>query len=582
MIFVYPALMSENVDRRYFPGVVKTLELYYLQHIAEAAASGVLNFYVVQDSKGGYSEVRLESKSLEGEYEPMSLILEAGDVKLGDDSLEKKFLSKIVADIERAKSELARLEQQYAANEDVKTRIIRDNKGNEPTGRSTTDKQTGNTGYEDKNSNMFTNWRHALAEGERLEKEIDKMKKILDNLYKQRSSAEEKLYEAEKEAEDSAKGSSTKRYETTGGASVKLDTTTMMDLRPTSISIDVSIRVIKTNAIGRRSPSNQYEPKRQIPISVKLVPMVVKNFDDIYEVLIDDMYTNKFSALYKSAARGFMGKVQNWFGGTVRKFVNAFIPSEEVSVWRDILMSKKGFADASSFRNADRGPKYQKYAAAIVIMSADDIRHQEQNFFDKPQKMMKLFKMGWNSFAVLNDADQTLIFCSYYENGQCAKIPYTYLFHSLKALDIFKEMEQLGGFTRRVIGNFGRTNLKKLSESINVRNEVDRKITNSYNQYLNVAENKQVELTEDKAIGAGMGLSGGGIAGFGAGVAVSSKLYKKKLNDATQEYKNAKTPQDKKAAQTKIVAINRKMRNIGLATGAVGAVVGAAAGHNIG
>jgi hypothetical protein len=450
------------------------------------------------------------------------------------------------------------------------TDLLAENNGNEPTGRGT----KGNAPY--------VAWRNAVAKSDELEKSIDRLKRHLDNLYRQRGSAEEKVNEAEKEAEESAKGSSTKRHESTGGASVKLDTTTMMDLRPTSISIDVSIRVIKKSVFGKKSPSNQYEPKRQIPISVKLVPMVVKNFDDIYEVLIDDMYTNKFSALYKSASRGFMGKVQNWFGGTVRKFVNAFIPSEEVSVWRDILMSRKGFADASSFRSADRGPKYQKYAAAMVIMSADDIRHQEQNFFNDPRKMMKLFKMGWNSFAVLNDADQELIFCSYYENGQCAKIPYSYLFHSLKALDIFKEMEQLGGFTRRVIGNFGRTNLKKLSESIDVRNEVDRKITHSYNQYLSVAEGKQVQLKEDKAIGAGMGFSGGGIAGFGAGVAASSKLYKKKLNDATQEYKNAKTPQDKKAAQTKIVAINRKMRNIGLATGAVGAVAGMAAGHKLG
>jgi hypothetical protein len=483
MIFVYPALMSENVDRRYFPGIIKTLELYYLHHIAEAAASGVINFYVIQNSRGGYSEVKLESVQGMGDYKPQNIIYEAGEMKLGDDSPEEKYLNEIEAEISKLEGILSTKEKELATKKHVLANILARNGGKVPEGDS------------GKTAGLYRRYAITTNEIEALEATIEKIKNQLSTLYKSRSQAKEKLFDKQREDRDSEKGSSTKKYETTGAASVKVDTSAMMDLRPTSISIEVTVRVVKST-MGFKRPSNQYEPKRSIPISVKLVPMVVKNFDDIYDVLIDDMYTNKFSAMYKSAARGFMGRAQNWMGGAIRKFVNAFIPSEEVSVWRDILMSRKGFADASSFRNSDRGPKYQKYAAAMVILSADDIRHQEQNFFDNPRKMMKMFKMGWNSFAVLNDADQTLTFCSYYENGLCAKIPYTYLFHSLKATDIFKEMEQLSGFTRRVIGNFGRTNLKKLSESINVRNEVDRRVTKYYNEYSKVAESTQHTVNE--------------------------------------------------------------------------------------
>jgi hypothetical protein len=512
--------MSDNVDRRYFPGIIKTIELYYLQHIAEAAASGVLNFYVIQNSGGGFSEVRLESTSPLGDYEPLKFIQEESLDFGGPKPLDLKEVERIEQEIKNDKKKLQDAESDLNTKVSQRNRIIRqypsiERQRPEDTyqpeyrpmiGSGTYRGRPQRTGIDDESlasrgsvggaksgaGRHYQKYLQLTSDIERLEKEVSDLRRSIGDNKKLLSRAKENYINADKERQQAASkgGTTTRDFESTGAASVKVDTQAMVDLRPTSISIDISVRIIQKKMFGRTKGTGQYEPRRSIPISVKVIPMVVKNFNDIYSVIADDMYANKYSSLYKSAARGFMAKAQNWFGGTLRKFLNIATPSEEVNVWRDILLSRKGFTDASSFRSSDRGPKYQKYAAAIVIMSSDDIRHQEQNFFNNPKKMAKLFKLGWNSFAIMNDADQKLIFCSYYENGMCAKIPYNYLFHSLKATDVFKEMEQLSGFTRRVIGNFKRQNLRRINEGLKVQNEVENKINFTFNEYMAIAEGK--------------------------------------------------------------------------------------------
>ena len=62
MIFVYPAAISDGVDQRYLHGLIKTMELYYLHHIAEAVASGSIRFYITQSRlTGKFSDVKMEA-----------------------------------------------------------------------------------------------------------------------------------------------------------------------------------------------------------------------------------------------------------------------------------------------------------------------------------------------------------------------------------------------------------------------------------------------------------------------------------------------------------------------------------------
>jgi hypothetical protein len=69
MIFTFPALVSENVDKRLLPGILKTLEAYYLHHISDAILSGDLKFKIDLSSSGKASNIRIENTLFDGSKE---------------------------------------------------------------------------------------------------------------------------------------------------------------------------------------------------------------------------------------------------------------------------------------------------------------------------------------------------------------------------------------------------------------------------------------------------------------------------------------------------------------------------------
>ena len=437
MIFVYPAIISGNIEERYLPGMIKTIELYYLHHITEAVSSGTLQFYITQNRiTGKFSEIRLESTDTD--------VNKAILFEDNKEALEEK-LKKLEAELVT----LNMIRDGYLL--DIRTATAH-------TGGQPDDPNRYNVG-----SKLYDYYVAATDNLKSIESDISHTQKLIQN-------SERDVAAAAKEKDKAPKATYSK-----GATNIRVDTSTMLDLRPTSTSITAKIDVRQKKHFD--FPTRGEPDERSIPLSVKVVPMIANNFSSIYDVLVDDYYANKYSSIYKGVFRAFAGKLNSYFGTMIRKFTNIFIDGEDISLYKDILLNKKGYIDAGTFRSSTQGPSYQKYSAAIVLMSADDIRHQEQDFFSDPAKVSKLFKVGWNSFGVMNDTEQKLIFCSYYEGGMCTKIPYSHLFHSLNGSDLFKDLEALSGFTKRVVGKFKRTNLKKMKESMDVQNEAINRLS---------------------------------------------------------------------------------------------------------
>jgi len=436
MIFVYPAIISGNIEERYLPGMIKTIELYYLHHITEAVSSGTLQFYITQNRiTGKFSEIRLESTDTD--------VNKAILFEDNKEELEEKLNQQL--------TDLADLTKKR----DKALAVIR--KATAHSGGGPDNERR----YKD--SKLYGDYVAAKDSLEAIVDDIRHIQKLIQN-------SERDVAAAAKEKDKAPKATYSK-----GATNIRVDTSTMLDLRPTSTSITAKIEV--RQKIHFDAPTRGEPDERSIPLSVKVVPMIANNFSSIYDVLVDDYYANKYSSIYKGVFRAFAGKLNSYFGTMIRKFTNIFIDGEDISLYKDILLNKKGYIDAGTFRSSTQGPSYQKYSAAIVLMSADDIRHQEQDFFSDPAKVSKLFKVGWNSFGVMNDTEQKLIFCSYYEGGMCTKIPYSHLFHSLNGSDLFKDLEALSGFTKRVVGKFKRTNLKKMKESMDVQNEAINRLS---------------------------------------------------------------------------------------------------------
>jgi len=456
MLFIYPAIISGNIEDRYYPALIKTMELYFLHHIVQSISTGSMRFVVTQGISGKYGDLKLESKELELVPE---MLMEA-DVPEDDYSDASESIKRRIKEL---KGQAQDLRNAYDKAWD-------ENKKLTPPGTSFVD-------LDDAEKHTYKQNEQAMNDRQR---DISSVENNISNLIS-------KIPAADK---PDGKSDFEKLQKTTaaGGVSkLNIDTTLSVDLRPTAISVDVEVeyRQSRIKAV-KLMPETEFVKSRSIPIAVKVVPMIVDNFSSIYDVLMDDMYANKYSTMFKQATRTMASVAAKALGPVYRKFMSMFIPEEEVNLWRDIIYSKKGAMDAGSFSRRG-GPKSNHYSSGIVVMSSDDLRYQEQNFFNNPRKVSNLFKTGWNSFGVMDDANQVLTFCPRFEKGLCNRIPYSYVFNSLKAADLYKELDQLSQFTKRTVGGFGKTSLKRVGESVELQHEVDDKVNFYFNEFLEVA-----------------------------------------------------------------------------------------------
>lgn len=497
MIFIYPAAISESVDRRYLPGIIKTLELYLLHHIAEAAANGEIRFYITQNRlTGKFSQIQMEA--IDWDFESLgnpTTLLENANKFLMEAAIDGQitFLEKTISDI---RDQITQLRLKY---EDTLSRAADAALTNKPLAenlktiaqqiKSELDQATKDL---DNSRSDLQQLRNEKSRGrdssdqkrfqvnqQKRQQRYQTRQSNIDKLDRERSQIDREKREEEREKQ--------RRPAAAGGlGDLKLDTTGITDLRPTSITVSAKVTLIK-----HPTPitSDTVTEDRSIPIGVKIVPIIVSNVSDYYQILQNDLYTNKFSAFFRGSVRSVMGYIQKWFNPALSMFLNMFSDKQEFSLWKDMLYNKKSAVNASSIGAGERNPGYQKYSAALMVFSINDLSNDAVNFFNDPSKVTKLHKMGWNSFAIMNDPDQTMTFCSYFENGMCSKIPYSYLFHSLKASDLFKELDSLGKFTSRIVGNFKRRRID-VAESINAVNKVRNKNAKLFKEFKDIADGR--------------------------------------------------------------------------------------------
>jgi len=493
MIFVYPAAISDGVDQRYLHGLIKTMELYYLHHIAEAVASGSIRFYITQNRfTGKFSDIKMEA--INWDYESLGspdTLMERSDLLLQEEC--KRVLTEAVDDdvsVLAAKEKLAYIQDQindaFRDSEDIKSKLNQAQTDLANEQGSPTPNEAKVARLQQRVRELYDSYRivqqrlqHLQDDFSRasidLEKAISGAKK--DEKQEERNAKEKDRLDYEKDKE--------KARETGGATRMELDKGTT-DLRPSAIVVEATVIAYEKGLLTLPGMGTARETKRSMPISVKIVPIKIKNVKNIYDTLTDDMYANEFSAFYKSSVRALTSVIFNLFNPIVRVFLNTFTKPQDFGLWKDILLKKKGLVNASSIGSGPRFPSHQRYAAAIIVFSINDIIKKDMNFLGDASKVAKLHKMGWNSFAIMDDPDQTLMFCSYFENGMCSKIPYSYLFFSLKASDLFKELDSLSKFTGRVIGNF-KARPSSIREGLKFSAKLREQNNKAFNRYLEIA-----------------------------------------------------------------------------------------------
>jgi hypothetical protein len=440
MIFTFPALVSENVDKRLLPGILKTLEAYYLHHISDAILSGDLKFKIDLSSSGKASNIRIENTLFDGSKE---LLTEANNGLTDIIRNSKAVDSRIKSDnnIRLQLDRLDKLEQNI---------MLVSNKNTTPTTSEVKDLQRWKKDQRDQQAMLYT--------------DIGKLQaKYNIDSYK---SGKEEIVNYQRELDSRIEKAVANVPATVGKAGLK----PIMDMGfvPTMIQMAPSIEIHDYRL------NETYYQARPMTIGVKILPVIAKNFGSMYQVLRDDYYSNTLRYLFKAMSRGILRALYSTYvTKTLKKYyeyIFGTLSPDEIgntkSDWYfSILLSKKALINAGSFKKMPTGLPTKQYAAAIAVMNKDE----KEDMFADPKKVHRLFLMGWNTFIIMDDREKQVTMCSAYDRGKCTTVPYSFIYRQIDADQIYKDYEELnskgrGAFFRKMKGGFKMKRLARESE----------------------------------------------------------------------------------------------------------------------
>lgn len=471
MIFVYPALVSNTVDKKIAPTVCKALEQFFLLHLAESFTSGTLRIKTVWDTrKDTYGSLVLENKKAFGKVflSEVSTGLPVGDedesqpkIKAGDEEVRaesqrldmklSKYLDSVskfisgqlewntpdFSDIHSKDEADARLKIIFHDKTELKNiyRILSEYSSKV---ESIVHKYKNLDMDSDAHvESMQTKISDALKSIEEISKQSDMQIRELQQKSRdpsltkdEKGKSDQDKYEAEKNKEK------LKQYETHG--SYKVEVMKGVSFKPTMMELSVKVQYVGgPHQAGGVSTAVEFQ---SIPIGCKVLPMSVETFGSIENAILSDYFTTPFQTFWIS----FYRKFQRGAMSIIQKLFHVNLKSKMDPVKSDVLMAPQGYINASSFQTKSSSASFYNYSSAIVIFNKDDIMHEDgENFFLNRDKLNSMFKMGWNSFCILDPVKEEAMFITALDGGYLHVIPYSYLFHSMGMEDIYKNLSDL-------------------------------------------------------------------------------------------------------------------------------------------
>jgi len=498
MIFIYPAIVSKNVNRSIVPAVCKLLEQYYLEQIKLSFVHGKLKMVAFYKGKDIPGTIQLESIKIKNK----NVIKEDIEHDLRD---ERNRYEEYTRQIEEITKEI-RTQQ----NELITLKIA--------LGR----------GVHAAGAKSLV----ATKEEEALQEEISRLETKRSSLIQMQSTSQRNLAATQKAYYDKEKHTHAigGKYE-----AVAMDS---ISLKPTIETIEVRVRYVgrpivrlstgtstmyggdeggttQSELSARKTVAESEYTTQLMPVGVKVIPYTEKVKGRIEDMLLSDYYSSAFTSFLKwfwrsvgwisfqKALKGLYTLIDRLhfyhripvIGGMslipsiVKSFIARGIDPSDDSIYRSMFF-KGSELDASNFSNKPDQPGHSYYGASMAILAIEDLipvsLHEEQNnFFDRPEKFRKLFRLGWNSFVVINEEERTFYFMSALEGGAVMNVPFSLMFETLK-LGKYEEgletqgkykprksMKMLGMFRRMKVGQ-GLVSFKNLlRKKIAIREHVN-------------------------------------------------------------------------------------------------------------
>ena len=243
-----------------------------------------------------------------------------------------------------------------------------------------------------------------------------------------------------------------------------------IDITPTTTTVWAPI-------MYNGGPLNGRLKEVELSISVKVIPTIIKNFKVLEKDMLDDAFTKKSEAFFKSRGRNIARHVYNvlkrlpfGMGDVVWKHGMRAVNGDDVEreSRKDIIYNTHGFVNASAFHKSSNSPNNYNYTSNIVIFNKDDLTDPDDaNIFQNRTAMVKLFKLGWSTFCMLDPVEEMMYFISSLDGGYMHPIPYRYIMESYGSRAYYGTEEKLKDsakpfmIKRGNFSNFAKTFYKK-------------------------------------------------------------------------------------------------------------------------
>lgn len=462
MIFIYPASVSETCDKRIVPAVAKCIERFFLTQIADAMADNVIP--LSRKYKGNnYGPILMEcvnnynKKQLLTEHK---ILLEddAGFQRRDDriiDLMNRVAHSRNIDDVEDAIDELNTLDQQYARDAATSTSDLTGDEYRELRGHINNYIRQLQTRYhelerqerEDRRNRETLDPRAERDEAREDEKLRLAQEKDRREWQKERRDDELSRRKDSRDMERNARDFeeyADRRAGSGAGHFMPLDS--KIDITPTTTTVTAPI-------MYNGGPLNGRMKEVELNISVKVIPTIIKNFKVLEKDMLDDAFTKKSEMFFKTRGRNIARNVYNvlkrlpfgmgdaiWRAG----MMTANGDDVERESRKDIIYNTQGFVNASAFHKSSNSPNNYNYTSNIVIFNKDDLTDPDDaNIFQNRTAMVKLFKLGWSTFCMLDPVEEMMYFISSLDGGYMHPIPYRYIMESYGSRAYYGTEEKL-------------------------------------------------------------------------------------------------------------------------------------------
>lgn len=269
-----------------------------------------------------------------------------------------------------------------------------------------------------------------------------------------------------------------------------------LSLEPTWIKIERVAPAFKRGAgfIGPSRPGeDKISPvKYSDVLGIKVLPIIVKSDAKLVHLLSYDVQVGSLMRKMITLGRKIevtYGQIMSRISDRVKRMTFGLLGSKNEprtvsgDPYEDIIMKKTFWAQ----RSKDIGD----LDSVFVMTNLADFR---QNFFDKPQQMMKLRKMGWGSIIVGDDVNKRVSFCMKPFSGMCSTLTYSMLFQSYDQYEVYKDLEEI----KRSTASIFKVNAKPMHKLIGV-SEAMKKI-DEFAADLITKKRRMSQLNEIKGI----------------------------------------------------------------------------------